>query len=46
MALLDKGYLTVKACTHDTSIIYFMEAWGVTVYRIDLPFARGCRVGV
>ena len=29
-----------------TCVRQLHAAWGVTVYRIVLPFARGCRVGV
>ena len=35
-----------RSCVRETCVRRLRAAWGVTVYGIILPFARGCRVGV
>ena len=40
------GRVRAHSCVRATCVRRLHAAWGVTVYRIILPFAQGCRVGV
>ena len=40
------GRVRAHSCVRETCVRRLHAAWGETVYRIVLPFARGCRVGV
>ena len=46
VARLVTGRVRAHSCVHETCVRRFHAAWGVTVPRIVLPLARGCRVGV
>ena len=37
---------TMHTCVRETCVRRLHAAWGVTICRSILPFARGCRVGV
>ena len=40
------GRVRVHSCVRETCVRRLHAAWGVTIRRSSLPFARGCRVGV
>ena len=40
------GRVRAHSCVRETCVRRLHAAWGVTICRSILPFARGCRVGV
>ena len=40
------GRVRAHSCVREPCVRRLLAAWGVTVCRIILPFARGCRVGL
>ena len=46
VARLVTGRVRAHSCVRETCVRLLHAAWGVTICRSSLPFARGCRVGV
>ena len=46
VARLVTGRVRAHSCVRETCVRRLYAAWGVTICRSSLPFARGCRVGV
>ena len=46
VARLVTGCVRAHSCVRETCVRRLPAAWGVTVCRSSLPFARECRLGV
>ena len=46
VARLVTGRVRAYSCVRETCVCRLQAAWGVTVCRSSLPFARECRLGV
>ena len=46
VARLVTGRVRAHSCVRETCVRRLPAAWGVTVCRSSLPFARECRLGV
>ena len=46
VARLVTGRVRAHSCVRETCVRRLHAAWGLTICRSSLPFARGCRVGV
>ena len=46
VARLVTGRVRAHSCVRETCVRRLQAAWGVTVCRSSLPFARECRLGV